>query len=46
MYENMMRSDDRVMDCAAGTDPMSDRPRFLQCAEDVLAADFGSEPTA
>ncbi len=40
LYEELMRSDDRVMDCAQGTDPMSDRPRFLACTEEVLIEDY------
>jgi len=43
LYETMMRSDDRVMDCARGTDPMSDRPRFLVCTEEILAEEYGPE---
>jgi hypothetical protein len=39
-YETMLRSDDRVMDCAAGTDPASDRPLFMSCAEEILSLEF------
>jgi hypothetical protein len=40
MYETMLRSDDQVMDCAADTDPTSNRPLFMSCAEEILAIDF------
>lgn len=43
MYEHMLRSDDRVMDCAVDTDPTSNRPLFMKCAEEILALDF--DPT-
>jgi hypothetical protein len=45
LYETMIRSDDRVMDCAADTDPTSNRQLFLSCAEDFLADDFAPTVT-
>lgn len=40
-YTQMMRSDDRVMECAKGTDPSSNRPLFVECATSVLDEEFG-----
>ncbi len=40
-YERMMMSDDRVMDCAKGIDPSSNRPLFLKCATMLLDEEFG-----
>jgi hypothetical protein len=40
LYETMLRADDRVMDCAADTDPSSNRTLFMSCAEEILALEF------
>ena len=41
LFEGMMRSDDRVLDCAGGVDPSSDRQRFYDCATGILEEEFG-----
>ena len=37
----MMRSDDRVMQCAKGIDPSSNRALFLDCTTTLLDEEFG-----
>lgn len=40
-YDRMMRTDDRVMQCAKGIDPSSNRALFLDCATRLLDEEFG-----
>lgn len=43
-YEGLMYGDDRVLDCAGTAEPMSaPRPVLLECATEVLAAEFGGD---
>ena len=41
LFDGMMRSDDRVMNCARGVDPSEDREGFHECATGVLEEEFG-----
>ena len=41
LFDGMMRSDDRVMNCAGGVDPSEDREGFHECATGVLEEEFG-----
>ena len=41
LFDRMMRTDDRVMNCARGVDPLQDRAGFHECATGVLEAEFG-----
>lgn len=40
-YNRMMVDDDRVMTCAKGVDPTSNRALFLECATMLLDEEFG-----